>query len=116
MKPQEKSSLRVTLKDADGKPVTGTTVLTIYDKSLEAITGGSNVGPIHENFWNWKNNYYGRHHGSSLPHSPGNLLRPKVIGMQSLGRFGDDEHGREPVEASAADGGMTRRCRACMMA
>jgi uncharacterized protein YfaS (alpha-2-macroglobulin family) len=89
VKPQEKSSLRVTLKDAEGKPVTGTTVLTIYDKSLEAITGGSNVGPIHENFWNWKNNYYGGHHGSSIPHSPGNLLRPKVIGMQPLGRFGD---------------------------
>jgi alpha-2-macroglobulin len=56
VKPQEKSSLRVTLRDADGKPVTGTTVLTVYDKSLEAITGGSNVGPIHENFWKWKNN------------------------------------------------------------
>ncbi|MCU0753450.1 MAG: hypothetical protein MUC40_10615 [Akkermansiaceae bacterium] len=91
VKPQEKSSLRVTLKDADGKPVTGTTVLTIYDKSLEAITGGSNVGPIHENFWNWKNNYYGGYYGSSLPHSPGNLLRPKFTGMQPLGRFGDQD-------------------------
>ena len=48
----------MTLKDAEGKPVTGTAVLAIYDKSLEAITGGSNVGPIHENFWKWKNNYY----------------------------------------------------------
>jgi uncharacterized protein YfaS (alpha-2-macroglobulin family) len=89
VKPRDKSSLRVTLKDADGKPVTGTTVLTIYDKSLEAITGGSNIGPIHENFWNWKNNFYGGHYGSSIPYSPGNLQRPKTTGMQSLGRFGD---------------------------
>jgi uncharacterized protein YfaS (alpha-2-macroglobulin family) len=94
VKPQEKSSLRVTLRDAEGKPVTGTTVLTVYDKSLEAITGGSNVGPIHENFWKWKNEYYNYHQrGSSLPSSPGNLLRPKTIGMLSLGRFGDRSTG-----------------------
>ncbi len=91
VKPREKSILRITLKDADGNPVTGTTVLTIYDKSLEAITGGSNVGPIHENFWAWKNSYHEYGMGSSLPHSAGNLLRPKAIGMQPLGRFGDDQ-------------------------
>lgn len=90
VKPREKSNLVITLKDADGKPVTGTTTLTIYDKSLEAITGGSNVGEIHKNFWNWKNQYYPNGSGSSLPYPVGNLLRPNVIGMQPLGRFGDD--------------------------
>jgi len=90
VKPREKSSLVITLKDADGKPVTGTTALTIYDKSLEAITGGSNVGPIHENFWNWKNNYYLWNQANSLPNSFGNLLRPNVTGMNTLGRFGDE--------------------------
>jgi uncharacterized protein YfaS (alpha-2-macroglobulin family) len=90
VKPREKSSIVVTLKDAEGKPVTGTTVLTIYDKSLEAITGGSNIGPIHENFWNWKNSYYPQHAGNSLPYPAGNLLRPNATGMQQLGRFGDD--------------------------
>ena len=90
VKPREKSSLTVTLKDADGKPVTGTTTLTIYDKSLEAITGGSNAGPIHEAFWNWKNHYYPYPVGHSLPFSPGNLLRPNAKNMQPLGLFGDD--------------------------
>ena len=89
VKPQEKSTLKVTLKDAAGQPVTGTTVLAIYDKSLEAITHGSNVGPIQQNFWKWKNNYYGFHHPSSVPGSPGTLLRPNVTGMQQLGQFGD---------------------------
>ena len=89
LKPQEKSSLKVTLRGPDGKPVIGTAVLTIYDKSLEAITGGSNVGAIHQNFWNWKNNYYGYGMMNSVPCSPGNLLRPKVVGMAPLGRFGD---------------------------
>jgi uncharacterized protein YfaS (alpha-2-macroglobulin family) len=91
VKPQEKSSLRVTLKDADGKPVTGTTVLTVYDKSLEAITGGSNVGPIHENFWKWRNNYQGYGSSNSLPYPVGNLLKPKAVGMEMLGQFGDEE-------------------------
>lgn len=91
VKPQEKSSLRVTLRDAEGKPVTGTAVLAVYDKSLEAITGGSNVGSIHENFWNWKNSYYPRPFSNSLPYPVGNLNRPNDPAMQSLGRFGDDE-------------------------
>ncbi len=90
VKPREISALRVTLRDSEGKPVTDTAVLTVYDKSLEAITGGSNVGLIHENFWNWKNNYYPGDIGDSVPVSPGNLLRPKAVGMQSLGRFGDE--------------------------
>ncbi len=89
VKPRETSALRVTLRDADGKPVTGIAVLTVYDKSLEAITGGSNVGPIHENFWNWKNNYYPREQSDSLPSSPGNLTRPKMPVMQGLGGFSE---------------------------
>ena len=88
VKPQEKSSLKVTLKDAAGKPVTGTAVLAIYDKSLEAITHGSNVGPIQDNFWKWKNTYYGYRGGNSLPGCPGNLQFPNTTGMGMLGQFG----------------------------
>ena len=110
VKPRETSSLRVTLKDAEGKPVTGIAVLSIYDKSLEAITGGSNVGKIHENFWMWKNNYYPGVRGDSIPDSPGNLLRPKVIGMQSLGRFGD-----EGFSVGKGSGGFRGAARSEMM-
>lgn len=90
VKPRETSALRITLRDAEGKPVVGSAVLTIYDKSLEVITGGSNITAIHENFWSWKNSYYPRSSMDSVPQSPGNLLRPKATGMQGLGRFGDD--------------------------
>ncbi len=90
VKPRETSALRVTLRDAEGKPVTGTAVLAIYDKSLEAITGGSNVGLIYENFWTWKNNYYPGNIFATIPGSPGNLVRPKVERMLPLGRFGDE--------------------------
>lgn len=89
VKPREHSSLRVNLRDADGKPVQGTAVLAIYDKALEAITGGSNVSAISENFWGWKNNYFGNSGYDSIPTSPGNLAPPKSVGMQVLGRFGN---------------------------
>ncbi len=87
VKPRETSSLRVTLRDAEGKPVTGLAVLTVYDKSLEAITGGSNVGAIHENFWSWKNSYYPDWRVGSVPPAVGNLLKPGDQGMQPLGMF-----------------------------
>ncbi len=95
VKPREISNLRVTLRDAAGKPVTGVAVLTVYDKSLEAITGGSNVGLIHESFWSWKNSYYPRGSFGFIPGSPGNLVRPEVAAMQTLGRFYGDESRRE---------------------
>jgi uncharacterized protein YfaS (alpha-2-macroglobulin family) len=108
VKPRETSALRVTLRDAEGKPVTGTAVLTVYDKSLEAITGGSNVGAIHGNFWTWKNNCYPGDGGDSIPDSPGNLLRPKVVGMQSLGRFGDEERYAGKGLGGARGGAMSK--------
>jgi uncharacterized protein YfaS (alpha-2-macroglobulin family) len=89
VKPRETAMLGITLRDAEGNPVTGTAVLTVYDKALEAITGGSNVGLIHENFWTWKNTYYPGSEGAFIPGSPGNLQRPKEQAMQSLGRFAD---------------------------
>lgn len=57
VKPREESKLRVILRDENGKPLHGKFALTIYDKSLEAITGGSNVPAITPAFWNWKRSY-----------------------------------------------------------
>ncbi|MFU8892233.1 MAG: alpha-2-macroglobulin family protein [Luteolibacter sp.] len=87
VKPQEKSSLRITLRDAEGKPVQGISTLTIYDKALEAITGGSNIGPINETFWGWKNHYYQTGSANSLPYPSGNLVRRGQSQMQFLGTF-----------------------------
>ena len=85
VKPHEKSALKLTLKDAAGKPIIGTAVLTIYDKSLEAITGRSNIMPIHESFWGWRNTFYCASDFNSLHVSPGNLVRPNTIEMETLG-------------------------------
>src|SRR5262249_224353 len=42
-KPGEKATVKVKLTDFFGKPFVGSTVLSIYDKSVEYIAGGSNV-------------------------------------------------------------------------
>jgi len=87
-KPREKGTLRVRLKEENGEPFQGTAVVTVYDKSLEYISGGSNVGDIRKFFWDWKRHF----HGSGLRHSQTqrghNLSKPKKPVMRTLGVFG----------------------------
>ncbi len=56
-KPGEKGALRFSVTDSTGKPFTGSLVVTMYDKAVEYISGGSNVPDIKEFFWKWR-----RHH------------------------------------------------------
>jgi uncharacterized protein YfaS (alpha-2-macroglobulin family) len=85
--PGQKATVKVKLTDFFGKPFVGSTVLSIYDKSVEYISGGSNVPEIREFFWKWR-----RHHNpqteTSLAHYLGELLRTGEIGMANLGVFG----------------------------
>ncbi len=85
--PGQKAKVKVKLTDFFGKPFVGSTVMSIYDKSVEYISGGSNVPEIREFFWKWR-----RHHNpiteSSLSHYLGELLRHNEIGMANLGVFG----------------------------
>ena len=84
-KPGEKAKVKVRLTDLQGQPFEGSTVLTVYDRSVEYISGGSNVPEIKEFFWKWR-----RHHQpateSSLDRSFGNLLK------QQRGRHGQPRH------------------------
>jgi uncharacterized protein YfaS (alpha-2-macroglobulin family) len=85
--PGQKATVKVKLTDFFGKPFVGSTVLSVYDKSVEYISGGSNVPEIREFFWKWR-----RQHSpsteSSLGHYLGELLRRGEIGMSNLGVFG----------------------------
>jgi uncharacterized protein YfaS (alpha-2-macroglobulin family) len=87
-RPGQKAKVKLRLTGPDNKPFVGSTVLTVYDKSVEAISGGSNVGDIKEFFWNWK-----RSHDPQTTSSLGrlfhNLTDPNKTPMQTLGIFGD---------------------------
>lgn len=87
-KPGQKATVKIKLTDFNGKPFVGSTVMSVYDKSVEYISGGSNVPEIKDFFWKWR-----RHHNpqteSSLMHAFHQLLRRGEIGMSNLGVFGD---------------------------
>ncbi len=87
-KPGQKARVKVTLTGPDGKPIVGSTVLAVYDKAIEYISGGSNVPEIKAFFWQWR-----RHHApqteTSLDRWSQNLLRPGEAAMEDIGVFGD---------------------------
>ncbi len=86
-KPGEKAKVQLKLTDFFGNPFSGSTVVAIYDKSVEYISGGSNVGGIKEFFWKWR-----RHHRPRTEANLGrffrNLIRKDTIGMGNIGVFG----------------------------
>jgi len=86
-KPGEKAKVKVQLTDHTGENFVGSTVLTVYDKSVEYISGGSNVPDIREFFWKWR-----RHHQpqqtDSLSKYSGNMTLPGKPGMEFIGVFG----------------------------
>jgi uncharacterized protein YfaS (alpha-2-macroglobulin family) len=53
-KPGEKATLKIRVTDTSGDPVSGSVAVTVYDKAVEYISGGSNVPEIREFFWKWR--------------------------------------------------------------
>ena len=105
LKPREKTKLTIRLRDSDGKPFQGEAVLTVYDKSMEYISGGSNVPDIQKFFWDWKRHYYQRGVESSQNFHGQNLLRQKDARMQILGIFGGQQFRGDMAGEAFASGG-----------
>ncbi len=86
-KPGAPAKVRVRLTDFFGKPFIGSMVMTIYDKALEYISGGSNVPEIKAFFWKWRRTHRPQIQ-SSLGRGAGPMTDPGKQGMQSIGVFG----------------------------
>ncbi len=86
-KPGERAKVTIKLTDDAGKPVTGSAVVSLYDKSVEYISGGSNVPEIREFFWKWRRTHYPNVE-SSLGRFGYQLLKPGETGLNYLGCFG----------------------------
>jgi uncharacterized protein YfaS (alpha-2-macroglobulin family)/tetratricopeptide (TPR) repeat protein len=109
--PGAPAKIKVKVTDLSGKPFQGSTVLTMYDKSLEYISGGSNVPEIKAFFWKWRR----QHHPQSetnLNWSFTNLFRPNEAGMGFLGAFGasvaDDDAAAGAESDFAAAKGLSK--------
>ena len=88
-KPGEQATVKLKLTDFFNKPYAGSLVMSVYDKAVEYISGGSNVPEIREFFWKWR-----RHHAPQTEHNLdrwfSNMTLPGVAGMSNLGVFGED--------------------------
>jgi uncharacterized protein YfaS (alpha-2-macroglobulin family) len=85
--PGEEARIKIRLTDLDGNPFIGSTVMSVYDKSLEYISGGTNIADIKEFFWKWRR----RHHlriESNLNRRFRNRVNRGHPVMKSLGVFG----------------------------
>jgi uncharacterized protein YfaS (alpha-2-macroglobulin family) len=106
-KPGQKATVSVRLTDHDGKPFVGSTVVSVYDKSVEYISGGSNVPEIKEFFWKWR-----RHHHpqveTNLGHWFHQLLKRGETPMANLGVFGETVVDELAEGAAFTQGGMAR--------
>lgn len=88
LKPREKTSLKIRISDSEGKPYKGSAAISIYDKSLESISGGSNVGEIVPFFWDWKRHHYGSRMEDSQGLVGNHMQKPGTTFMQQLGMMG----------------------------
>jgi alpha-2-macroglobulin len=103
--PGAPATIAVKLTDKDGKPFVGSTVISVYDRSVEYIAGGSNVPEIREFFWKWRRHHHPQHEGS-LDRSFWNLLKPGEVSMATLGAFGDVGLVEDAVQELAIGGGF----------
>ncbi len=85
--PGQKATVKLKLTDSDNKPFVGSTVLSIYDKSVEYISGGSNVESIKAFFWKWQRDHR-PYLESNLDRLFSNLVAPGQPSMDDLGVFG----------------------------
>jgi hypothetical protein len=86
-KPGQRAKFTVKLTDADGKPYVGSTVLSIFDKSVEYISGGTNVGDIKDFFWKWRRQHR-PYLETNLDRWLANLVPTGQKDMQNIGVFG----------------------------
>ncbi len=102
--PGQHATVKLKLTDELGKPFVGNTVLSIYDKSVEYISGGSNVPNIKEFFWKWLRQHQ-PYDESSLDRWSVNLTPPGQTALESLGIFGDTTADDQTIRTRRLDFG-----------
>jgi uncharacterized protein YfaS (alpha-2-macroglobulin family) len=86
-RPGQSANFNIKITDYDGEPFQGAAVMTVYDRALEYISGGSNVPEIRSFFWKWRRQHQSQTE-SSLARRFYNLLKKKEEPMRNIGIFG----------------------------
>ena len=85
--PGQAAKFLVKLTDENGEPFVGSLAVSIYDKAVEYIAGGTNVADIREFFWKWRRSHQTQGETNLRRHSQILVDHDKPT-MQSLGAFG----------------------------
>lgn len=86
-KPGEEAKVKVKITDDRGQPYVGSTVLAVYDRAVDYISGGTNVSEIRSHFWKWRRNHNPNEQDTLKRYQP-NLVPPGMVGMNNIGAFG----------------------------
>jgi uncharacterized protein YfaS (alpha-2-macroglobulin family) len=85
--PGQSAKLKLEITDYFDEPFSGSATITVYDRSVEYISGGTNVPKIREFFWKWRRSHH-PYKESNLIRWFSNLLKKGEIPMQNIGVFG----------------------------
>ncbi|MEI7767123.1 MAG: MG2 domain-containing protein [Phycisphaerae bacterium] len=88
--PGQEAKVTVKVTDPTGQPVVGQCVVSMYDKAVEYISGGSNIPAIRDHFWKWQRSHYPQT-TSSLDRWGSSVVKDNEITMGALGVFGGQE-------------------------
>lgn len=92
--PGQKAEVEIKVTDSEGKPVVGAVLMSVYDRAVEYISGGSNVEDIKEFFWKWRRSTHPQAE-SNLQRWFEALWRNNEELMSPLGAFGDSVADRD---------------------
>ncbi len=98
--PGAPAKVKIRLTDFSGEPFQGSTVVSVYDKAVEYISGGPNVPDIKEFFWKWRRTHHAQTE-HNLDRLSGNLIPKDKPGMGPLGAFGEQVADDEPRSGGA---------------
>ncbi len=85
--PAEKAKLLLTATDSTGKPVSGNSIVTVYDNALDQSTNNGHYPDIYKYFWGFTNYYYPQTL-TSIDKFSYNMYNKETIPMQPIGIFG----------------------------
>jgi uncharacterized protein YfaS (alpha-2-macroglobulin family) len=111
-RPGQKAKLNVQLTDFYGEPFQGAAVISVYDRALEYISGGSNVPEIRSFFWKWRRQHR-LHQESNLKRWFANQLKKGAVPMQNIGVFG---HLMMPAASGKGLAGEDKRAKSQIVA
>jgi len=86
--PGQPAEVELKVTDQNGEPFTGSLVMSVYDRAVEYISGGSNVQDIKDFFWKWRRSHHAQKIDNLSPFSQV-LFKHDEEQMEPLGVFGE---------------------------